>query len=192
MGGAFLFDFVNSIDWMVDGVLIECEDVLLELDLLVCWGCWFGVLGGGEDGVVGGVVVGEVGVVLELVVVCCFCLVLRAVLIAAVHGEAPREDEFGFVMRIYVEVVVIVWFFLCDDGVYVLDWLDSDFCKVWFVVIVDAIVLFGDVVWLERVHVCFGCDCGWLFLNKSGRQWWCLMAMCGSCVKMRVMYVCWL
>jgi predicted RNA-binding Zn ribbon-like protein len=37
----------------------------------------------------------------------------------------------------------------------------------------------------ERVRRCAGLDCGWLFLDTSGRRRWCLMASCGNRAKAR-------
>jgi predicted RNA-binding Zn ribbon-like protein len=41
---------------------------------------------------------------------------------------------------------------------------------------------------LARVRRCPGRDCGWLFLDASGRRRWCSMTTCGSREKMRRMY----
>jgi predicted RNA-binding Zn ribbon-like protein len=37
----------------------------------------------------------------------------------------------------------------------------------------------------ERVRVCPGHGCGWLFLDRSGRRRWCTMSTCGNRVKVR-------
>jgi SARP family transcriptional regulator, regulator of embCAB operon len=37
----------------------------------------------------------------------------------------------------------------------------------------------------EHVRTCPGHDCGWLFLDRSGRRRWCLMATCGNRAKAR-------
>ena len=36
-----------------------------------------------------------------------------------------------------------------------------------------------------RVRQCSGQDCGWLFLDRTGRRRWCLMATCGNRAKAR-------
>lgn len=43
---------------------------------------------------------------------------------------------------------------------------------------------------LERLRLCDGTDCGWLFLDtsKSGRRRWCDMATCGNVAKARRHY----
>jgi predicted RNA-binding Zn ribbon-like protein len=38
------------------------------------------------------------------------------------------------------------------------------------------------------VRQCPGRNCGWLFLDVSGRRHWCSMATCGSRAKMRRLY----
>jgi predicted RNA-binding Zn ribbon-like protein len=52
----------------------------------------------------------------------------------------------------------------------------------------DAVALLADAQLLARVHRCPGRNCGWLFLDTSGRRRWCSMATCGSRAKMRAMY----
>jgi predicted RNA-binding Zn ribbon-like protein len=37
----------------------------------------------------------------------------------------------------------------------------------------------------KHVRACPGHDCGWLFLDRSGRRRWCLMATCGNRAKAR-------
>lgn len=38
---------------------------------------------------------------------------------------------------------------------------------------------------LDRVRACPGDDCGWLFLDRSGRRRWCSMSACGNRAKVR-------
>jgi|SoiMethySBSTD1v2_1073268.scaffolds.fasta_scaffold948750_1 predicted RNA-binding Zn ribbon-like protein len=38
---------------------------------------------------------------------------------------------------------------------------------------------------LDRVKTCPGDDCGWLFLDRSGRRRWCSMDSCGNRAKVR-------
>ncbi len=38
---------------------------------------------------------------------------------------------------------------------------------------------------LGRVRACPGHDCGWLFLDRSGRRRWCAMSSCGNRAKVR-------
>ena len=74
------------------------------------------------------------------------------------------------------------------DDAWTLDWPADDPRRVRFAVIVDAIALLGDAERLARVRQCPGRDCGWLFLDTSGRRRWCSMSTCGSREKMRRMY----
>jgi len=52
----------------------------------------------------------------------------------------------------------------------------------------DAAALLADPARLARVRRCPGHDCGWLFLDLSGRRRWCSMDTCGSRAKMRRLY----
>jgi predicted RNA-binding Zn ribbon-like protein len=38
---------------------------------------------------------------------------------------------------------------------------------------------------LGAVHACADAECGWLFLDRSGRRRWCSMASCGTAAKVR-------
>ena len=38
---------------------------------------------------------------------------------------------------------------------------------------------------LDRVKTCPGTECGWLFLDRSGRRRWCSMESCGNRAKVR-------
>jgi predicted RNA-binding Zn ribbon-like protein len=71
---------------------------------------------------------------------------------------------------------------------WALDWPPGDSRRVRFAVAVDALALLGDADRLARVRLCPGRDCGWLFLDTSGRRRWCSMSTCGSREKMRRMY----
>jgi predicted RNA-binding Zn ribbon-like protein len=67
-------------------------------------------------------------------------------------------------------------------------WRGSDERRVRYAVAWDALRLLGDAERLARVTRCPGRDCGWLFLNASGRRRWCSMRACGSREKMRRAY----
>jgi predicted RNA-binding Zn ribbon-like protein len=69
-----------------------------------------------------------------------------------------------------------------------LDWPARDPRRVRFAVAVDALALLGDEPRLARLRRCPGRNCGWLFLDASGRRRWCSMTTCGSREKMRRMY----
>jgi predicted RNA-binding Zn ribbon-like protein len=174
-GGTLSLDFANSADWTEAGEPIE--DALVEPDSLVRWGRRLGVIAGGA----GAATAGEHAAAREL------RPALRAVLIAAAHGDAPDPAARDLLMRTYAEAAAAAQL-APRDGAYVLDWPDDDPRKVRFAVTADAIALLADADRLARVHVCPGRNCGWLFLNKSGRQRWCSMATCGSRAKMRAMY----
>ncbi len=57
-----------------------------------------------------------------------------------------------------------------------------------FAIAVDAVSLLSDGERLARLVRCPGHECGWLFLDRTGRRRWCSMAACGSREKMRRLY----
>jgi predicted RNA-binding Zn ribbon-like protein len=178
-GGALSLDFANSADWTEADEPIE--DALVEPDSLVRWGARLGVLagvavGGGDDAIAA-----ELAAAREL------RPALRAVLIAAARGDTPDPAASDLLMRTYADAAAAARL-SPRDGAYVLEWPDGDPRKVRFAVTADAIALLADRNRLERIHVCPGRNCGWLFLDTSGRRRWCSMATCGSRAKMRAMY----
>jgi predicted RNA-binding Zn ribbon-like protein len=71
---------------------------------------------------------------------------------------------------------------------FALVWPPDEPRRVLFAVAADAVALLADPGQLGRVHRCPGRNCGWLFLDTSGRRRWCSMDTCGSRAKMRAMY----
>jgi predicted RNA-binding Zn ribbon-like protein len=69
-----------------------------------------------------------------------------------------------------------------------LGWPPGEPAAIRFAVTLDALELLGDEERLRRVSRCPGRDCGWLFVNASGRRRWCAMGSCGSREKMRRLY----
>jgi predicted RNA-binding Zn ribbon-like protein len=87
-------------------------------------------------------------------------------------------------MSNYVEAVEHGSLLATEDS-YKLDWPARDPRSIRYAVAADAIALLQDPSRLKRVSRCLGRDCGWLFLNRSGRRRWCSMSTCGSRDKMR-------
>jgi predicted RNA-binding Zn ribbon-like protein len=170
LGGTLCLEFVNSADWTDAGE--PFDDALSEPDALVRWGRRLGVLASGE------------AVAHELAAARALRPRLRTLLIAAAHGESPPHEAAAALLTAYAEATAAAQLSLA----YALDWPDEDPRKVRFAVVADVIALLADAERLARVHLCPGRDCGWLFLDTSGRQKWCSMATCGSRAKMRAMY----
>jgi predicted RNA-binding Zn ribbon-like protein len=74
------------------------------------------------------------------------------------------------------------------SGCYALTWPPDEPRRVRFAVAADAVALLGAPAALARLQQCPGRDCGWFFLNASGRRRWCSMDTCGSRAKMRRLY----
>jgi predicted RNA-binding Zn ribbon-like protein len=198
MGGTLSVDFANSTDWTAGGESIEAEDALLEPDAVERWGRRLGVFGapaaGDDASADGGPAAGDHSstargdaAARELAELRRLRPLLRSVLIAAAGGEAAPPAALDAVMRTYAEAVAAAR--LAEHGgVYRLDWAPDDLRRVRYAVVADALALLADAERLGRVHVCPGRNCGWLFLNTSGRRRWCSMQTCGSRAKMRAMY----
>jgi predicted RNA-binding Zn ribbon-like protein len=112
---------------------------------------------------------------------------LHATFAAVAAGDAPPRPAVAVVTATHAAAVAAAD--LTErGGAWTLDWPARDPRRVRFAVSVDAIALLGDADRLARVRMCPGRNCGWLFLDASGRRRWCSMTTCGSREKMRRMY----
>lgn len=174
-GGSLALDFVNSADWTEDEAIIEEQDVLLEPDSLDRWGERLGVAGrpGGAE---------------ELRRARALRRALHALFSALARDEPPDAGTLAQVRDTYAQAVEAGTFTLQADGSFALDWSRAETRRVRFAVVADAVALLADPDRIARLHRCPGRDCGWVFLDTSGRRRWCSMATCGSREKMRRMY----
>jgi predicted RNA-binding Zn ribbon-like protein len=109
-------------------------------------------------------------------------------LFAAISDGAPGpSDALSLLHAVHAEGVAAARLEPRDDA-FALVWPADDPRRVLYAVAADAVALLADPALLARVHRCPGRDCGWLFLDMSGRRRWCSMASCGSRAKMRAMY----
>jgi predicted RNA-binding Zn ribbon-like protein len=166
-GGALSLDFANSVDWTEDRAMVEGTDALIELDSLDRWGTRLGVAGapGGPA---------------ELARARALREALHGIFSALAHGGEP---DLAVVHDVYAEAVAAATLTLSG-----LDWPRSEPRRVRFAVAADAVALITDPGRAARLHRCPGRDCGWVFLDTSGRRRWCSMDTCGSREKMRRMY----
>src|SRR3954454_24822191 len=119
MGGALSLEFANSTDWTEDGASIEAEDALAEPDALARWGRRVGVEAPADEA--------ELAAAREL------RPALRAVLIAAAHGQTPDPGAHDLLMRTYADATAAARL-VPRDGAYVLDWPGEDPRRVRFTV----------------------------------------------------------
>lgn len=100
------------------------------------------------------------------------------------RGARPAAQDLDALMSVYAEAVEHASL-AAGDGAYELAWPPRDPRTVRHAVAADAVALLRDPDRLARVSRCPGRDCGWLFLDTSGRRRWCSMSTCGSREKMR-------
>ena len=113
---------------------------------------------------------------------------LYLVFAALAADRTPPPQALEALHAVHAEGVAAAHLAAHPGGAYALAWPPDDPRRVRYAVAADAVALLGDAALLERLHQCPGRDCGWFFLNTSGRQRWCSMATCGSRAKMRRMY----
>jgi predicted RNA-binding Zn ribbon-like protein len=177
-GGALCLDFANSVDWTDGGEpLGPATDALATASALARWGRRLGLISTratrpDER---------ELAAVHDL---------RRAVheAFAAIARDAAPSPAALEVLTGTHAAAAAASHLAQRNAAWSLDWPARDPRRVRFAVSADAIVLLGDPQQLARVRICPGRNCGWLFLDASGRRRWCSMTTCGSREKMRRMY----
>lgn len=178
-GGALCLEFANSVDWTPDceHVAPEHSDVLREPEMLTRWGRRLGLVG--DAAPASGA--GELERAREL------RDAVYAIFAAIAGGEAPGAEHLETLACTHASASSRAE--LAQAGkTWRLTWPPGEACAVRFAVAQDALELLGDEERLRRVSRCPGRDCGWLFVNASGRRRWCAMDACGSREKMRRLY----
>jgi predicted RNA-binding Zn ribbon-like protein len=171
-------DFANSVDWTDDGEPIApATDALADSVALAAWGRRLGLLsraGARPDEE-------------ELAAVHDLRRAIHAAFAAIAQGAAPPRAALQLLTETHAAAAAAARL-APRDGAWALDWPARDPRRVRFAVSVDSVALLGDPQRLARVRLCPGRDCGWLFVDASGRRRWCSMSACGSREKMRRMY----
>ena len=180
-GGALCLDFVNTVDYDARDRPLPAHEALGAPIDLARWARRLGVSRGRGLLAAG---LEDLAAALDL------RERLYAVFAAIARGERPPAAALAHVMGVYAEAVAHARLAPSDGErpAWGLQWPARDPGRVRFAVAADAVALLGDPERLARVHRCPGRDCGWLFLDTSGRRRWCSMGACGSREKMRRMY----
>jgi predicted RNA-binding Zn ribbon-like protein len=175
-GETLCLDFANSVTWSAADEHADPEqtDVLRSGDMLGRWGHRLGLLGDGAEPPSGA----------ELRRARALRDAVHRVFASIGRDREPPGTDLDVLMSNHVEAVEHASLRAGED-VYELDWPARDPRRIRYAVATDAIALLRDPDRLRRVSRCPGRDCGWLFLNLSGRRRWCSMSTCGSREKMR-------
>jgi predicted RNA-binding Zn ribbon-like protein len=177
LGGAVCLDFANSVDWAPDGSERPPHtDVLISPQALAVWGSRLGLAAPGV------VISGR-----ELSAARTLRAAVHGVLAAIASGRAPDAEALAQLGRDYADAARKGHFAVSDQS-WRLSWAPDDPRRIRFRVAVSAVDLLTDPTRLGRLRMCPGQNCGWLFLDGSGRRRWCSMQVCGSRAKMRRYY----
>jgi predicted RNA-binding Zn ribbon-like protein len=177
-GGALCLDFVNSVDYDARDRPLPAHEALVAPADLARWARRLGVTGGRRL-----LRVGQA----ELAAALALRTSLYAVLAELARGEPAPAGALRHVAREHAEATAEARL-VARDGAFAPEWPATDPRRVRFAVVADAVALLGDAERLARLRRCPGRDCGWLFLDTSGRRRWCSMQTCGSRAKMRRLY----
>jgi predicted RNA-binding Zn ribbon-like protein len=174
-GGSLALDFANTVDWTEDDVEVPATDALLEPDSVERWGARLGIAG-------------EPGGAEELELARGLRAALHHIFSSLARGQEPDPFTLARLRFAYAQAVAAGKLTRREEGGFGLDWREGEPRRVRFAVAADAVALLADPARIGRLHRCPGRDCGWVFLDTSGRRRWCSMATCGSREKMRRMY----
>jgi predicted RNA-binding Zn ribbon-like protein len=177
-GGALCLDFANSVDWSQDDEPLAATDALAEPDALLRWGHRLGVVEGAEAPTITD---DEQAAAHDL------RRALYDTFAGLARGAAPPPEALEALTRTHAAAAAAGQL-VGGERAWKLDWPADDPRRVRFAVTVDALGLLADEQRLARLRRCPGRNCGWLFLDVSGRRRWCSMTTCGSREKMRRMY----
>jgi predicted RNA-binding Zn ribbon-like protein len=176
-GGALCLDFANSVDWDDRARAIK-DEALFDADALARWGRRLGLYDAVPQ--LSAAELREARGLREAI---------YRVFAAIARGDGPQPGALRRLERDHAAAAKAGRLTPEPDehGVWRLEWPDHR-RRVRYAAAVDAVTLLGDPERLPRVHRCPGRDCGWLFLDTSGRRRWCSMDTCGSRAKMRTLY----
>jgi predicted RNA-binding Zn ribbon-like protein len=179
LGGVACLDFANSVDWADDGTERPAHtDVLTAPEHLAAWGRRLEIATPGVALLVTG---------RELKAAKALRRAIHDTFAAITAATAPDAAALAQLASDYHQAGAASHL-TQRDGRWQLDWPADDARRVRFAVAASAIDLLRDQARLSRVRMCPGSNCGWLFLDTSGRRQWCSMEVCGSRAKMRRLY----
>ena len=113
---------------------------------------------------------------------------LHAAFAAIGLGNEPPTPALRAIAQNHAEAAAAARLEPAGDGTFRLAWRGTDPNRIRYAVAVDAVTLLADPERARRIRHCPGHDCGWVFLDLSGRRRWCSMDTCGSRAKMRRLY----
>jgi predicted RNA-binding Zn ribbon-like protein len=175
-GETLCLDYANSVSWSPEAEPVDPgkTDVLSSGDMLTRWGRRLGLIAEAA----------KPASEPELRRARALREAVHRMFAAIGHDHDASADDLALLMENYTEAINHSSLQAAEAG-YRLDWPARDPRRIRWAVAADAVALLRDPERLTRVSHCPGRDCGWLFLNLSGRRRWCSMSTCGSREKMR-------
>ncbi len=178
VGGAVCLDLANTVDWTSGGDERPAHtDAVATPADLAAWGTRLGLAGRGDLAVAGP----------ELSATWRLRRAIHRTFAAIAAGEDPLAQATEALMSQYAEAAA-AGRLQSGAGRWQIVWAGDDPRRIRFAAAVSAVELLSDAEGLSRVRVCPGNNCGWLFLDATGRRRWCSMQTCGSRAKMRRLY----
>ena len=170
IGGRTCLDFVNTANWSPDGVLIE-ERLGSDTDVAVwCRDAGLEDVAGQHDRLDG---------------IVAFRNAVRRVIVAALDDSAPADSDVAPLNNALRSLPPRAMLPVAGKGIALGPSLTLDHA-----IAVSAMALLNCRSEIERVKICPGDDCAWLFLDesKNRRRTWCSMETCGNRAKAKRHY----
>jgi predicted RNA-binding Zn ribbon-like protein len=178
VGGAICLDLANTVDWTNGGDERPAHTEALATPAdLATWGARLGLVERRDLTMTG----------LELKATRRLRQAIHRTFAAIAAGEDPSREATETLMSQYAGAATAGRLEF-DAGRWQIAWASDDPRRIRFAAAVSAVELLSDAEQLARVRVCPGNNCGWLFLDATGRRRWCSMQTCGSRAKMRRRY----
>ena len=180
VGGAVCLDLANSIDWGHDGgERPDHTEALSTPEDLAVWAARLGLATATETET--WTTARELQAIREL------RRAIHRTFGSIAAGEDPPASLTSALMTRYAEAIAAARLDRDDDR-WRIAWPAGDARGIRFAAAVSAAELLTDPARLARVRICPGENCGWLFVDTTGRRRWCSMEVCGSRAKMRRLY----
>jgi predicted RNA-binding Zn ribbon-like protein len=175
-GGALALDLANTVDWAADRTPHQPDrtDVLDDAERALRWGRRLGLVAPSAGTSLDDVELRRLRELRDAV---------HRVFSDVAEGRRADVGDLDVLAASHREAAGGT--LVAAGGAYRLDWDADDGRRLRLACAADAVGLLGDAARLARVTRCPGRDCGWLFLDVSGRRRWCSMRTCGSREKMR-------
>lgn len=172
VGGRLVLDFLNTADWSDDGTVIH--EKLCNIADITRWTDALDITRSLTDGCTH-----------DLDALRHLRLELRRIFRSVLNGDAPDPRAIDQLNEIFASGTAAPRMTRLTERPWMI--VESRLIDV---ILTSAKAVFFDPREIQRVNMCSGTDCGWLYIDESRNQQrkWCMMQTCGNRAKARRFY----